>query len=172
MSRGAAGRDDVRPRFTALLRELAAELKKHYGARLVAAVVFGSVGRDAPRTDSDVDLLVVADPLPDGRMKRVRDFAPVKKALAGRLAGLAEEGIHTTVAPVFKTPAEVRRGSLLFLDMIDDGRVLFDRAAFWKDFIRQFQARLRRLGARKIVEGERWYWDLKPDYKPGEVFEI
>src|SRR5262245_33313145 len=88
MSRRAAGRDDVRPSFRLLLRELAAELKKHYGARLVAAVVFGSVGRGVPRADSDVDLLIVADPLPDGRMARVRDFVPVKKALAGRLAGL------------------------------------------------------------------------------------
>jgi len=129
-------------------------LKKHYGARLVSAVVFGSVGRGSPRPDSDVDVLVVAEPLPDGRMPRVRDFAAVKNALAARLANLAKEGIHTTLAPIFKTPAEVRRGSLLFLDMIDNGRVLFDRNGFWRDFIQDFQERLRRLGARKIITAE------------------
>ncbi len=162
----------VTEQFEVLVRDLAAELKKHYGARLVSAVVFGSVGRGSPRPDSDVDVLVVAEPLPDGRMPRVRDFVAVKHAVAARLASLAEEGIHTTLAPIFKTPAEVRRGSLLFLDMIDDGRVLFDRSGFWRDFIQDFQERLRRLGARKIITGDRWYWDLKPDYKVGEIFEI
>jgi hypothetical protein len=24
----------------------------------------------------------------------------------------------------------------------------------------------------KKVQGDRWYWDLKPDYRPGDVFEI
>ena len=172
MPRRSPGAKSVRKMFDLLLRELAAELKRYYGARLVSAVVFGSVGRGTPRPDSDVDLLVVADPLPDGRMPRMREFAAVKRALAGRLGSLAEKKVHTTLAPVFKTRAEVRRGSLLFLDMIDDGRVLFDRDGFWKDFIRDFQERLRQLGARKVVEGDRWYWDLKPDFKPGEVFQI
>jgi len=58
----------VTERFEVLVRDLAAELKKHYGARLVSAVVFGSVGRGSPRPDSDVDVLVVAEPLPDGRI--------------------------------------------------------------------------------------------------------
>src|SRR5438034_718458 len=143
----------VTERFEVLVRDLVAELKKHYGARLVSAVVFGSVGRGSPRPDSDVDVLVVAEPLPDGRMPRVRDFGAVKNALAARLASLAGEGIHTTLAPIFKTPAEVRRGSLLFLDIIDDGRVLFDRSGFWRDFIQDFQERLRRLGGSKDHHG-------------------
>jgi uncharacterized protein len=60
----------------------------------------------------------------------------------------------------------------LFLDMIDDGRILYDPSGFWKSFLEDFRQRLGRLGARKIVEGDRWYWDLKPDYKIGETFEI
>jgi hypothetical protein len=27
-------------------------------------------------------------------------------------------------------------------------------------------------GARRIWCGNAWYWDLKPDYRPGEVFEL
>jgi hypothetical protein len=105
-------------------------------------------------------------------MSRVDEFRSVKKALAPRLESMAGRGIFTTLAPVFKTPAEVQAGSLLFLDMIDDGRILFDRSGFWERYMADFRNRLRRLGARKIVEGDRWYWDLKPDYKIGEVFEI
>ncbi len=158
--------------FASLIEDVAAEARRRYGERLVSLVVFGSVGRGSPRPDSDLDLLVVAEALPNGRMKRVEEFRAVKDALADRLRSLHQDGVFTTLAPVFKTPEEVRRGSLLFLDMIDDGKVLFDRGGFWRTYLREFQDRLRRLGARKVYRGDRWYWDLKPDYKPGEVFEI
>lgn len=172
MTEGGLRRKSIQERIKALFPDLKRELRKHYGRRLIAVVVFGSVGRGEARADSDIDILIVADPLPNGRLPRVEEFAPVRKALSGRLQSLSEEGIFTSLAPVFKTPEEVHAGSLLFLDMIDDGRILYDRSGFWKDYLRGFKERLRRLGAKKVVVGDRWYWDLKPDYKVGEVFEI
>ena len=32
--------------------------------------------------------------------------------------------------------------------------------------------RLQMLGARRIWRGNAWYWELKPDLKPGEVFTL
>jgi hypothetical protein len=32
--------------------------------------------------------------------------------------------------------------------------------------------RLDALGSRRIWRGTRWYWDLKPDYRPGMIFEL
>lgn len=32
--------------------------------------------------------------------------------------------------------------------------------------------RLKLLGAKRVWSGDTWYWILKEDYKPGEVFEI
>lgn len=162
----------LKEKLAGLLADVTTEVKSHYRERLVSLVVFGSVGRGTPRPDSDVDLLIVAQPLPRGRMRRVEQFKAVKDALGHRLRSLQQDGIHTTLAPIFKTPEEVNRGSLLFLDMIDDGGILYDREGFWQAFMCRFQERLRNLGARKIVQGDRWYWDLKPDYKPGEIFEI
>lgn len=48
-----------------------------YGDRLVAVAVFGSWARGTATPASDLDLLVVAEPLPPSRMKRVREFLPV-----------------------------------------------------------------------------------------------
>lgn len=42
-----------------------------YGERLVSLAVFGSWARGAATPASDLDLLVVAEPLPPSRMKRV-----------------------------------------------------------------------------------------------------
>ena len=162
----------VMKKFEGLLEDLLARLKKLYRQRLVSVVVFGSVGRGAPRPDSDIDILIVARPLPQGRMARVREFAAIDEAMSGKMSRLAREGIFPSLAPIFKTPDEVGRGSLLFLDMIEDGRVLFDPSGFWNEYMKEFQRRLHRLGARKVVQGDRWYWDLKPDYRPGDVFEI
>jgi predicted nucleotidyltransferase len=75
----------VKKQFEQLLPVLKSALQECYGGRLVAAVVFGSVGRGTPRNESDIDLLVVADPLPSGRMRRVDEFAAVKRALASRI---------------------------------------------------------------------------------------
>ncbi|HUE89895.1 MAG TPA: nucleotidyltransferase domain-containing protein, partial [Vicinamibacterales bacterium] len=147
-------------------------VRRHYGPRLVSLVVFGSIGRGTPRPDSDVDLLIVAENLPDGRMARVDEFAPVEQALAATLADGRRLGFFNECSPVFKTPDEVLAGSPLLLDMVEDARVLVDRDAFFQAAIDRLKERLARQGARRIWRGNAWLWDLKPDYQPGDVFEL
>lgn len=145
---------------------------QHYGDRLVTVAVFGSVGRGTPGPWSDVDTLIIANGLPRGRGRRTRDFDAVETAMSDVLAAVARRGCHTTISPVIKTPAEAAAGSLLFLDMIDDVRMLYDRDGFFRTHLDGFAVRLRRLGARRIHRDGTWHWDLKPDYRPGEVFEL
>jgi predicted nucleotidyltransferase len=158
------------PVFQALLPTIADACRAVYGERLVALVVFGSVARGTPHADSDVDLLVVADELPRGRIRRMREFDAVKRRVAPALA--AARGIATRLSPIFKTPEEVRAGSPLFFDMTEDAKLLHDRGGFMAGALRDLRDRLAQLGARRIWKGDAWYWDLKPDYRPGEVFEI
>ena len=158
--------------FDRLLCDLLAACQRHYGDRLVSMAIFGSVGRGTPRPDSDLDVLIVAEGLPSGRMARIADFAPVERALSLRLAEGRPYAPATDVCPVFKSPAEVERGSPLFLDMIDDARILWDRDQFLAMAFARLRARLNSLGARRIWRGNAWFWDLKPDYRLGEVFDL
>ena len=158
--------------FESLLAHVLTACREYYGERLVSLAVFGSVGRGTPRHDSDIDLLIVAEALPNGRLKRVDEFRVIEAKLAPRLAEARTDGLATELSPVFKTPAEVQQGSLLFLDMTEDARILYDRENFLREALAQFKERLNRLGARRVWQGNAWFWDLKPDYKPGEVFEI
>ncbi len=87
------------------------------------------------------------------------------------LRRLEQGGIRTRLSIVFKRPTEARAGSPLFLDMVEDAAILYARARFFEDVLNKIKDRLRALGARRVVEGERWYWVLKPDCRPGEVFE-
>lgn len=162
----------MHPIYNELVAAVTDACQRHYGSRLISLAVFGSVGRGTPGPDSDIDLLVVADPLPQGRLARSDDFAAVDATLAPHLTRAHDVGLHPTTSAIFKTPAEVIAGSPLFLDMLADGRIVFDRDDFLRHAFDAFQARLTHLGARRIWRGEHWFWDLKPDYKPGEVFEL
>ena len=158
--------------FDGVLAAVVEACRAHYGRRLVTVAVFGSVGRGTARSTSDIDLLLVVDPLPDGRLARVREFEAVERALAAPLREARERGVTTEVSPVFKTPQEIAAGSPLLLDMTDDARVLVDRDGFLARSLDALRARLSSRGARRIWRGNAWFWDLKPDYRPGEVFEL
>lgn len=155
-----------------ILNLLTAEATSLYGERLVALAVFGSCARDAMRPDSDIDFVVVADPLPKGRMRRVREFEEIEERLQGKLRELAAHGIHTSLSPIFKTPAEVETGSPLFLDMTEAVRILFERDRFLSNYLAGLKERLQAQGARRVRFKGGYYWELKPDYREGDIINL
>lgn len=162
----------LKERFKELEGKLLAEVKSFYGDMLVSFVVFGSVARETYRFDSDIDVLIIAEGLPKGRMKRVTQFLNVEDRIEPFLKSLQKEGINTCISPVFKTPEEAEAGSPLFLDMVEDASILFDRNGFFSKRLVRLRNRLRELGAKRVWKGNAWYWVLKPDYKPGEIIEL
>ena len=162
----------LKEKFETLLSETLQAVQLYYGQRLVTLAVFGSVARGSQRPDSDVDLLLVCDPLPVGRMRRIAEFNKVEERLGPILEAFKKDDISTSVFAILKTPAEVQRGGLFYLDFVEDARLLYDRGDFFRGFLDQLRNRLRRLGARRVWRGNAWYWDLKPDFKVGDVFEI
>lgn len=162
----------IREKFHGFLKDLCTETVRCYGDRLITLAVFGSVGRETMRADSDIDIMLIAEDLPDGRLNRIQEFELVEGALAPALSRLRAKGIDTCLSPVIKTPREVKSGSLLFLDMIADSIILFDRNGFFQSFLHDFEKRLRKLGARRVKRGNAWHWVLKDAYSEGEVFEL
>ncbi|MDI6823449.1 MAG: nucleotidyltransferase domain-containing protein [Bacillota bacterium] len=154
----------LREAFEHLVVRAGEEISRHYGERLVSLAVFGSVARGTPGPFSDIDLLVVADPLPVGRVRRVEEFQAIEDRLGEEIRALGRQGIHTDLAPVFKTPAEVLMGSPLFLDMVEEARILFDRGRFLSDYLAKLRRSLGRTGARKVRWRGAWYWDLTPHF--------
>ncbi len=159
-------------RYETILNGLREELLAQYGQRLVTCAVYGSVGRGTPREGSDIDLLVIVRGLPPGRMRRMEGFVPVEDRLAPLLTACAGEDGPPTLSPVLKTPEEVGSGSPLFLDMVEDARILYDEGGFFAGCLDHLRSRLRQLGAQRIRRGNAWHWVLKPDLKPGEIFEL
>ena len=163
----------LKEKFKKLEKLLLSEIKSYYGQRLISIVVFGSVARETQTFESDLDLLIIAKGLPDGRMKRIKECDMIEEKIYPFLKLLHQkEGINSYISAIIKSPEEVEKGSPLFLDMVEDAKILFDRGRFFEKVLERLRDRLRELGAKRIWRGSAWYWDLKPDYKPGEIFEL
>lgn len=140
-------------------------LRNRVGAGLVSAVLFGSWARGEARAESDIDLLVVMRELPRSRLDR-----------SGLLVGLAREvsdALADRIAPVALTPEEAARAKPFYLGMLSGHTIVVDEGGFFATVLRRLEQRLRELGSRRYVDEDGYeYWDLKPDWKPGEVVEL
>jgi hypothetical protein len=160
--------------FDDLSGNLLAAVRAVYGERLASLAIFGSVARRTPSPESDLDILVLADRLPDGRMARVKEFEPVEQALATLLWELEGRGVRTDLSPVFRTPAELAHGGPIFLDMVGQVIMLYDRDGVLSRYLSQLEETLRSTGARRIPYKGAWYWDLgpaQPDERKGQPTE-
>ena len=138
------------------------------GPRLRSLVLFGSVARGQSTAHSDIDLLVISEGFPRSLVERRR---PLLAAWSRARARHALPAVDWNL--VTKTPEEARFHSPLYLDIVEDGILLVDRGQFFETVLDAMRARMRELGSRRVfLDDGSWYWDLKPDFRFGEVVEI
>jgi hypothetical protein len=160
-------------RFDDLFARVRDACLERFGADLVSLVVYGSAARGSVRVFSDLDLLVVARNLPADAGDRNRIGGEIDRSLRPYLdAFAAQTGRNPYLSFLFRTPEEADRVSRLYFDMTEEARLVFDREGFFRGVLGRVVERLRRAGARRVQVGKRWYWDLKPDWKPGDRVEI
>lgn len=146
------------------IEELKERIIAYYGERLVSVVIYGSLATGRATSESDIDMLLIVEGLHKRKMKRIEEFIDnVEEKI---------EHIPHYISPIIKTPEEASHGSPLFLDMVYDSIILYDRDDFFKHILDKLRKRLKELGSKRVFKGSKWYWILKPDIKPGEVIEL
>lgn len=156
-----------------LLSALLEGLKKSIGENLVSVVLYGSYARGHMRPESDIDLLIVAEELSNSSLDRQAYFTQILNEVMESFKGTAgQTGWTPYISAILKTPQEANRISRIYFDMIEEAKILYDKNDFFKGVLEKVKEKLKKLGARRIQVGKMWYWDLKPDYQPGEIFEI
>ena len=147
------------------LRRYVEVLERHFGDRLVSVVLFGSRARGEARPGSDIDILVVVRGLPADRLERHRALY--------RLPGEVSEAFADAVSPIVLTPEEAERVKPYYLGMLSGHILLYDAGGFFADLLERLRRRLAELGSRRYVDEDGYeYWDLKPDWKPGDVVTL
>jgi predicted nucleotidyltransferase len=147
------------------LVELLDRLKGRFGDGLVTVAVFGSRARGEAGPHSDLDVLVVAQGLPKSRLDR-------QLALLSLARGVSED-FGELVAFVPLSPEEASRVQPFYLGMLSGHELLHDRGGFFGSVLDRLGRRLAELGSRRLVDEDGYeYWDLKPDWKPGDVVEL
>lgn len=153
---------------SALLREGL----RGYGDRLLSLAGYGSVARGKFHAESDFDFILAIDPWDGDNGTRWKEFEPIERAMEPEIAACRAGGWQVRLSPVFKSREDVEYGSPLFIDMVDEGRILFDRDDTLRQRLELMRSRMRKLGSKRIWDGDTWYWDLKPDWKRGDVIEL
>jgi len=147
-------------------------LTKVLGDALISVVLYGSVARGSATGGSDIDLVVVVKDLPAGQLKRKKIVVEADKEIEPALEELRRDGIDASFSRILKTPDEASFITPLYLDLVEDAILLFDRDGFFYSILSRLRQRLRSLGARRVSSGRILYWDLKPDFKTGERFSL
>ncbi len=158
------------------LRELACRysdiLQEMLGEQLVSVVLFGSVARGEAGPHSDIDLFIVLEKAPYGMTHRRALLEPARKVLTPALEELWNQDIYTDFVEIIRTREEALRFHLVYLDMTQEAVLLYDREGFMEKVLERLRKRLKDLGAQRKRLGRIWYWDLKPDIRPGEVIDL
>jgi predicted nucleotidyltransferase len=147
-------------------------VQRALGQNLISVILFGSVARGEAGPNSDIDLMLVGEEFPPGRFARLRLLEDADAQFEPELDRLRSLAIHTRLARLLKTRAEATRIVPLYLDLVEDARLLYDRDGFFQSVLARLRASLKRLGAERRTRGRIRYWVLKSDWKPGEVIEL
>lgn len=136
-----------------------------FGMDLVSVVVFGSQVRGTPKPGSDLDVLVVTRGLPVRRWPRYAPFRSAAREVSDEFAAV--------LSVIALTPEEAATVRPYYLGMLSGHVLLRDQERFFEGVLARLQGRLGELGARRYLDPDGYeYWDLKPDWKPGDVVTL
>jgi len=156
-------------RYLQLILDATLHLMRSYD--LTSICLYGSVARGTARLDSDVDMLVVSDDFNGSLASRVEHIIrDVEEKVLGEVERLRKYGIDTTLNIIPLKREEVLRFPPILLDLTEDGIIIYDDESFMEKALARLKARLAEMNARRIfIDRDTWFWDLKPNYRFGEV---
>lgn len=161
--------------YGAVLDALLELLLDRFGPDLVSLVLYGSVARGQARPESDVDLLILLENPPENYHRRIEMLLDLESQLARgeEYRRICDLGVEPYFAYIVLSMEEAGENRYLYLDMVEDGVILHDRNDFFARKLKEMRKRLKELGSKRVrLDDGTWYWDLKPDLKPGEVFSL
>ena len=166
--------DSVPYLFRDYLYNFITTLKNAFEEKLLSAILFGSVARGKWTSNSDLDIFLIFS-----------DDAPEKTHLSQRLAEVKlafykthelknQEGktLYHPFQLLHHSVNELETFRTLFYDIVSDGILMIDRNGTGANFIKRIKQRIKRVGLKRIFNGnDNYYWQHEP-IKFGETIEL
>ncbi len=162
-------KDPIRRRYISKVFEL---IKEKFGDKLISFVIYGSVARGQDNPNSDIDILLIID-TKLSFSERCSILADILiKLYSEEAKQLIEKGYNPSIEFYPLNVEEAKTFRMIYLDMIHDAIILYDKNNFFKSILEKVSRTLSKLGSKRVWLNEKeWYWILKPDIKFGERIE-
>jgi predicted nucleotidyltransferase len=158
-------RFEEHPDALVLVQVALSELVHTLGSRLVSVAVFGSLARGEWSDTSDVDLLVVADSLPERYTERLKSVKRVSDACSSiRASQWTRTGRDFHLLDLILLAKKELDGSnqVFLLDLTRDAIVLYDKEGFLSKKLAELGRKLEATGAARITTPTgKTYWDMR-----------
>jgi len=149
-----------------------ARILEEFGNTLRSLVLFGSTARGTAKDESDIDLLLVADGLPESYDKRlsmirsILSFRPIEK---WRSLLWEERRIYPLIEVIPLSSEDARSTHPFYLDMTENAIIIHDKEMFFARKLDHLRRRLDEIGAFKsVLPSGQWYWILAKDASAAE----
>jgi hypothetical protein len=107
----------------------------------------------------------------DDRYEVFKKFIQVEKILEQSFyKKLREKGFDPYISPVFLDVKNATRFRPLYIDIVFDAKILYDKDNIMKTTFERVKKRLEELGAKRIKYGNSHYVIIN-NYKPGQVIK-
>ncbi len=140
------------------VRRFVEVLLRVFGEDVVSVAVFGSVARGDFTCTSDVDVLIVMRSVPRSRFRRYELVSRAVDAVEDLRCELARRGMYTGISPVVLSVEEAKYFRPLYLDLVEDAVILYDRDDFLRRILERVRYYIELFGGKRVWLGRRWYW--------------
>jgi len=158
--------------YRSFLQIFLKKLENSMKHNLLSVVLYGSVARGKAHRESDIDLLILYR---KGNFDTGEAYAAsvIESRESREYRALFEKDIYGEISPLFMTLEELGSNPLILLDIIEEGIILSERNHCFTKMVKKMRKKIKKMGSKKVAlpDGS-WYWELKPEWKPGELIEV
>jgi len=113
---------------------------------ITGVVGFGSRAKGKATSDSDIDVLVIAEGINPKRHRRWKEITRIKHYLKGL-------PVDILLLTQQETNSNFRNHNPLFLDIAEDGVIMIDKDKFLESWVEETKEYIKRKGIKKLREG-------------------